>query len=779
MKFIEVFIQNNITKIDTIYTYSTDLDLEPGMRVIVPFGRGNSVKVALVLRILDDFNESYKVKKVIKQIDYSPIITEDLIKLGFYMNERYLTTFNQSFMPILPPGDFKTLKTEFKIVTENNLSDDEKNKLRNLNEQSKEFISTMIKRGIIKNNILVETKVGIKEQTFVKLKSDYINIISEKNEKLTDKQADIIKYLAQIDEIKQSELLKELKISNSPIKTLEKKNIISVFQKEVKRDFKDIKQYKNHNLNIEQVKAVDGILNGKNKFSLLHGMTGSGKTEVYLKISEEVIKQGGQVIVLVPEIGLTPQMIERFFGRFNGRVAVIHSKLSKGERYDAWRKIKNGEVDIVVGARSAVFAPFENLKLIIIDEEHDNSYRFHNALRYNTLEVAEKRVELVNGKLVLGSATPDVSTYFKVEQGEYNLLRLNKRAVQGASLPDIEIVDMRDELIRGNLSIFSESLRKNLINTMENKKQAILFLNRRGFSQFISCRSCGHVIKCDNCDISMTYHKSINKLRCHYCGITKPMPEVCPICGSKYIKQFGIGTQQVEEECKKLFPNKNIIRMDRDTTHKKDSYEKVYELMKNKEADILIGTQMLAKGLDFKDVTLVGVIAADLSLHISDYKSEENTFDLLTQVSGRAGRAKERGKVIIQTYSPDNYAIKHASKYDYLSFYKEEIEFRKEYGYPPFVEMINIYFASENNQYLEGFATDILLEIGKEISGYEVQHSRLIKMPKIQNIYKTKFTLKVEPRNIDKLSSSIKRVLNNNKNKSEKLNIYTDIEFVR
>lgn len=777
MKFVEVFIQNNISKIDTLYTYSTDLKLKPGMRVLVPFGKGNSTKVALVVRILNKFDGNYKVKKIIQQLDYAPIINDELIELGFYMSEKYLTSFNQSFSPILPPGDFKNVGIKLEVTDLEGLSELERNKLKDIENQSKDFINEMIKKGKLQSKIVVETESLIKKQIFIRLKEDYLNIIINNGEKLTDKQNEVIQYLSKNGQKKLSDLLKDLQISNSPIKTLEKKGLVILEQLEVKSEIKNSKEYKPHNLNLEQIKAVDGILNSKLNVSLLYGMTGSGKTEVYLKLSEEIIKKNGQVIVLVPEIGLTPQMIERFKGRFKEKVAVIHSKLSKAERYEQWRKIKNSEVDIVVGARSAVFAPFENLKLIIVDEEHDNSYRFHNALRYDTVEVAKKRMEMIKGKVVLGSATPDISTYYKAENGEYNLFKLNKRAVLGSTLPNIEVVDMREELVKGNLSIFSDNLRSKLDKTMNAGKQAILFLNRRGYSHFISCRSCGHVIKCDNCDVSMTYHKSINMLRCHYCGATKPVPSVCPNCGSKYIKQFGIGTQQVEEECNKLFPDKKVIRMDRDTTNRKDSYEKLYETMKNNKADILIGTQMLAKGLDFENVTLVGVIAADLSLYISEYKAEENTFDLLTQVAGRAGRSNVKGDVVIQTYSPDNYAVVNASNSDYESFYREEIENRKLYGYPPFSEMINMYFNSVNEDGLKNYAEEILYEIGEEINGFEVQYSRIINMPKIQNVYKVKFTLKVSNENVQRLSHIIKRVLN--KKKFKKFDIYTDIEFTR
>lgn len=776
MKYIDVFIKDNISIIDTIYTYQADFYVVPGMRVIVPFGKGNATKIAIVLRVYDLYEGTYSVKNAIRRIDDEPILTEDLIQLGYFMKERYLTSFNQSFLPILPPGDIKSVNTEYKVISDN-LTDSDMKAVFDINNQPNEVIKDLLNRKIIKKYYSINTEFGIKKQIYIRLSKNYLMQLAEKNIKLTKKQLSVIEFLVTNGEVKQSELLGKLQISNSPIKSLIEKKLVIAEEKEVEIQFRNTVDYLPPALNIEQINAIESVQGTKKLVTLLYGLTGSGKTEVYLKLAEETIKNKGQVIVLVPEIGLTPQMIERFVGRFKEKVAVIHSKLSRSERYEGWRRIKNSEVDIVIGARSAVFAPFENLKLIIIDEEHDNSYRFHDALRYDTFEVAKKRMELLNGKILLGSATPEISTYYKTKTGEYNLATLKKRAVKGSNIPNIEIVDMRNELIHGNTSIFSEKLKLKLEETMHNNNQAILFLNRRGYSHFVSCRTCGHVINCDNCDISMTYHKPINRLRCHYCGATKPVPKVCPVCGSKYIKQFGIGTQQVEEYCRQIFPDKIILRMDRDTTSKKDSYEEVYSNMKNNKADILIGTQMLAKGLDFENVTLVGVIAADLSLHVADYKAEETTFDLLTQVSGRAGRSEQSGDVIIQTYSPDNYAIKYAANNDYESFYEEEIKVRQAYLYPPFVEMVSVYFISDKNTKLDEYAYKVLQEIGREIVGYEVQYSRIITMPKVNNMYKVKFTLKVNANDIRKLSQTIKRVLN--KNKKEMNNVYTDIEFMR
>ena len=788
MKYVKLFIQNNISKIDILYTYkcSQSLNIEVGMRVVVPFGRGNKPKIAIVVEILEDFEETYKIKEFTEVLDFEPIINNDLINLGFWMVEKYLTTYNQAFSPILPPGDLKKIEKRAFIIDDYLPKDKEEeeflekiksdNLINNLDEKSKKILQKLRDDEVVKVKFKIVSVGGFKTQKMVKLTNDYLEKINLN--KLNEKQNQVVIYLEELDNSKRSDILKDLDISDSPIRTLEKNNIVEVYEDIVERNVYE-KNFKTkiHKLNSEQEIAVNGIINSNKTVSLLHGLTGSGKTEVYLKLAEDILNQNGQVIVLVPEIGLTPQMIERFKGRFKENVSVLHSRLSQGERFDQWQKIKNGEVNIVVGARSAVFAPFKNLKMIIIDEEHDSSYRFHNALRYDTRDVAIKRMKDLNGKVVLGSATPDILSYYKGKNNEYNLFELKNRAVKGASLPDTSIVDMREELVSGNLSIFSEKLRQEIEDKLNKNEQIILFLNRRGFSSFVSCRSCGHVIKCDNCDISMTYHKNMNILRCHYCGHTKRMVTKCPECGSKFIKQFGVGTQQVEEETLRLFPQARILRMDRDTMTSKDSYDDIYNSVKNKEIDILIGTQMLAKGLDFEDVTLVGVIAADLSLYISNYKANENTFELLTQVSGRAGRSDKKGSVVIQTYNPENYSINYAKESDYIGFYNEELKLRKIFDYPPFKEIITISFSSIDERFLDNIANKVLYEIGNEVLGYKVDYTNAMASPKIKNIYKVKFTLKTEPSNIGKLTSIIKRVLVNNGKILDKYKIYTDVEF--
>jgi primosomal protein N' (replication factor Y) len=401
----------------------------------------------------------------------------------------------------------------------------------------------------------------------------------------------------------------------------------------------------------------------------------------------------------VPEIALTPQMVERFKGRFGSNISVFHSRLSQGERFDEWFRVKEGKVKVAIGARSALFLPFEDLGLIVIDEEHEGSYKSDSNPKYHAREIAEIKSGLNGCKVVLGSATPSLESYYRAVAGEMELYTLKERA-DGANMPAIQVVDMREELKNNNRSIFSEELTKGIEVCLARKEQVILFLNRRGFSTFVSCRSCGYVYKCESCDISLTYHHGSGMLTCHYCGKSRKLDKLCPSCGSKYIKYFGIGTERLESEAKKQFPGARTLRMDFDTTRKKDSHESIYNSFKNQEADILIGTQMVAKGLDFKNVTLVGIIAADLSLNLPDFRSGERTFQLITQVSGRAGRGKKAGKVIVQTYSPDNYSIGYAVTGDYEGFFREEIEIRRLMDYPPFTEILSINMSSEQEELL-------------------------------------------------------------------------------
>ena len=778
--FADIFIENNFQKIDKLYTYIVKDDVQPGMRVLVNFGKSYRVGIVLFLHENYSGNHLEKLKEIHSVLDDEPIISEDLIKLGLWMKERYLIGYSKAFSPILPPGNLQRIKK--KILVEKyphgkDLEDlnsvDLSKYFEDLSDDEKILIKRLRTKGYIK--YIYDSLVTIKPKlvNYLKISKSF----DPKNlEGISEKQAQVFNFIKDKKDISRMDVMKDLDISYSPIKSLIKRNLIEEYKKEVNREPVE-NPYKTNKLalNDEQQEALKSIQETDKVVSLLHGLTGSGKTEVYLNLTSKVIEDGGQVIVLVPEIGLTPQMIERFKSWFRNEVAIIHSKLSAGERYDEYRKVLNDQVKVVVGVRSAVFVPFKNLKMIIVDEAHDSSYDFHDNLKYDTIEVAINRMK-DRGKVVLGSATPSVESFFYAKKGFYNLCQLKNRAKKGAFLPDTEIVDMRDELTMGNVSIFSRELKKAIEEKLNNKEQIILFLNRRGFSNFISCRSCGEVIKCDDCDISMTYHKAKNRLICHYCGKTKALPKLCPSCGSKFIKQFGVGTQRVEEEVKKFFPEARVLRMDRDTTGKKDSFNEFYEKIKNKEADVIIGTQMVSKGFDFEDVTLVGIVAADMSLYISDYKARERTFQLITQVSGRAGRASKKGKVIIQTYRPDSEIINYSAKGDYEDFYQYEIEERKTFLYPPYTKLIELEFSSYDENLTQVWAEKFLQQMSIDLKGMDIMVTKFIKMPRIKNINKTKFSLKVKPKDLGLLIEGLNRVINNSKIEDER-KIILNIEF--
>src|SRR5690625_1759295 len=491
--------------------------------------------------------------------------------------------------------------------------------------------------------------------------------------------------------IEQGKLFAELKINRGHVKTLLDKNILTEEKVEVYRDpYKDktFKRTTHLKLTEEQEKALKlidtNIQKENHEVILLHGVTGSGKTEVYLQAIDSVLQKGQEAIVLVPEISLTPQMVKRFKGRFGSKVAVLHSALSNGEKYDEWRRIHKKEVKVVVGARSAVFAPFENLGIIIIDEEHETTYKQEDQPRYHARDVAIQRGKTHQCPVVLGSATPTLESFARAKKDVYHLATLSKRT-NDKSMPEVEVIDMRAELHAGNRTMFSRSLKQKIQERIEKGEQTVLLLNRRGYSTFVMCRDCGHVKECPHCDIALTFHKKSNQLKCHYCSKEEPMPQTCPACESELIRYFGTGTQRVEESLTAEIPGATIIRMDVDTTRRKGAHEKLLNQFSNQEANILLGTQMIAKGLDFPNVTLVGVLSADSMLHLPDFRSSEKTFQLLTQVSGRAGRHDLPGEVVVQTYTPEHYSIELASTYDFYKFYEQEMSTRRTFRYPPYV----------------------------------------------------------------------------------------------
>lgn len=790
IRYGKVIIDNKASQLDRLFTYIIDEEfvniVEKGMRVIVPFGYGNKTIKALLVDIDTEFEGDYELKKIIDILDDKPIISSKLIELGIWIKKTYLATYISSFQPILPPGDYKEVKSFVNLKFDNPkyTSIEEKEIISYLvdkdmvplDELKKEmnipyinkYLDSLKHSGILETTIDIRTSIATKRTRWIRLKSSNIKLedLLKRVGNRAKKQLEIVRCIYEKKEIEANHILKELNTSLSVIRALEDKNIIDIFYKEVYRNpiNKEIPKYYKHNLNNDQKSVYDKITNSdKNKF-LIHGVTGSGKTEIYLQLVENMLGKGKDSIILVPEISLTPQTIDRFVGRFGYNVAILHSRLSQGERFDQWRRIKEGKVKIVVGARSAVFAPFSNLGLIVIDEEHDSSYKSSQNPKYNTIEVATKRIDIEKATLVLGTATPSIETYYKAINEKIELLELDSR-INDKAMPDVELVDMRNELNIGNRSMFSESLYNEIKNTLENKKQIILFLNRRGFSTFVSCRECGYVVKCKQCDISMTYYRHINKLRCHYCGDTEDVPTICPQCKSKYIRYFGVGTEQVENLTKKTFPEAKVVRMDRDTTSEKDSYEDILTNMKNKNIDILIGTQMIAKGLDFEDVTLVGIIAADTSINIPDYRAPENGFQLITQVAGRAGRGRYKGKVVLQTYNPEHYSILYGKKQDYKGFYNTEIALRKEFLYPPFVKLVNILFYGEDKYRIGNLSKKVYNIIGRtiyDIHGDEYRDYIIGPYPapleKIKNNYRYQILIKSREHELDILKKLIYKV---------------------
>lgn len=631
----KVLVEINNINVDKTFDYIVPFEyienIKIGMRVKVPFA--SRELEGFVLDLVNSTDDNYELKEIISIVDTEPILNNELLHLGQFMSKKYFSTLISCYQTMLP----KALKAQNK---------------------------TTINKKMIK----------------------YVELCSNSFPKLKPNQEKIVEYLRINGKVKKEEVNK---ISVSGVNTLIKNGIIiESLIEEYRLVTKDInKEKETFKLTVEQQEAKNKILSQtQSSVFLLHGVTGSGKTVVYMEIVEEMLNRGKDSIFLVPEISLTPQMVYHFKSRFGDEVAVLHSRLSEGEKYDEYRKIVEGKVHIVVGARSAVFAPFKNLGVIIIDEEHTTSYKQDNNPKYSAIEIAIERAKNNNAIVILGSATPSLETYARSIKGLYTLVELKHR-VNTNNLPLVEIVDMSKEKHRGN--IFSSRLITEVNKRLEEHEQIILLLNRRGYSSFITCSNCGYTAKCPHCDITLTYHKTSNTLRCHYCGYADKMNDICPSCGEKAIKTLGTGTEKVEEEIKKVF-NARVVRMDLDTTSKKGSHEKIITAFKNHEYDILLGTQMIAKGLDFSNVTLVGVINADTSLMIPNYRSNEYTFQLLMQTAGRSGRGEKKGSVIIQTFNPEHYAITLASKHDYIDFFKQEMEVRRKLSYPPYYYLIYI-----------------------------------------------------------------------------------------
>ncbi len=722
--YARVALNNPSYSVDRLFTYRIPEEMEEilsiGQRVFVPFGANNRKYEAIVVQVTEDAGEVKGIKKLSKLIDRQPVVSQEGFLLAHFIKERYLCTYYEALKLTMPPGLKALLREKAIYIAED--APDEKEPLlcllhrhkdgvyfADLEEQfpdARRLLEQYEKQGAIE--IVLEYKNSLQDK-FVRLVSltaepEEVETFLAQNKAKKRAQCRVLKILSDNSELELNDLLLFAGCTGKTVSLLEEQGFVTVDRVELFRNpyanmevcpSEKKKPTREQAVCIEEINRSTEMRDGQ--VFLLHGVTGSGKTEVYLQTIEAVIGIGRQAVMLVPEIALTPQMVEQFYRRFGNRVAVLHSGLTLNERYDQWKRIQKGKIDAVVGARSAIFAPLTNIGLIIVDEEHELSYKSEGYPRYDGVEIAAYRAKLHGASLILASATPGIVSYYRAQQGEYRLLTMKQRTNE-SPLPEVSVVDMKEELKQGNFSPFSQTLQEELRKNLERGEQSILFLNRRGYSTFVSCRMCGYVAKCPHCDISLTYHSNGNKLVCHYCDYTMSNPAVCPECGSVYIKRFGTGTQKIQEEVERLFPQAATLRMDVDTTRKKFAHEKILKQFREEGVDVLIGTQMVSKGLDFPKVTLAAVLAADAAMYIDDYRSYERAFSQITQVCGRAGRDSLQGRAVVQTYRPDNYVIETAREHDYEAFYENEIIFRKEMIYPPFCDIINIVAQSSEEQ---------------------------------------------------------------------------------
>jgi primosomal protein N' (replication factor Y) len=697
--------------------------LQVGMRVLVPF-KGRKV-TGFSIDLLDqppkDVEE--KLLEVEDLLDEAPLIVPLMLRFYRWISDYYLYPLGEVIKTGLPPG--LHLKSEpFLSLTERGMNSLTRGELHPTQEKVLKEIGRCGK-VLLKKILKYFPGEVSKSQLFSWKRRGLLNIQSgmegkevkpkfekmvqyeggEPTQRISKKQAEILNWIREKGEISSSELNKRFKSSSKSIQSLQGQGLVSVFRREVCRDLSvrsELKPYPKPELTSDQETALGEILTGirSKRFSpfLLYGVTGSGKTEIYLRAIEEVLAQGREAIVLVPEISLTPQLLSRFKDRFGENLALLHSGLGRGERHDQWRRIWKGEVKIAMGARSAIFAPFQNVGIIILDEEHDPSYKQEEKLKYHARDMAVVRAKQAEATLLLGSATPSLESFYNTEKGKFRLLNLPER-IEGKPLPGVEVVDVKKEE-----GLLSEKLKAALKKNIEDKKQSLLFLNRRGFANFILCPDCGLTFKCPNCSVTLTYHLKDRSLQCHYCDYRIPAPGDCPKCQGHRLQGMGIGTERLEQEIKLLFPEAQVERMDHDTTSRRRSHVQILKRLESGSTDILVGTQMIVKGHDFPNVTFVGVVSADTSLHFPDFRSSERTFQLLTQVAGRAGRGEAFGEVVIQTFNPDHYSILRAKDHDYIGFYQEEIQFRKALEYPPFSRMINFRLVGNSEKKTKGLA---------------------------------------------------------------------------
>lgn len=770
---VSVVIQNSTREYDKYYDYIVPERLssfiKPGIRVLVPFGKGNHLREAFVMQIKGK-SELRGLKEVSQVIDENPVLSLELIELSKYMRKRYICTYDMAIRCMLPTGLGLLFRQDAVLVSENTagLDNDEQIVIKELSKNGGKLpvdqLQKILDRPVMKmlNKLSEKQLIQIKNHIEMKVKAKTVKVayptieyeefqeLVQNNKIRNLNYMRIMEMLFEEKEIPVTEL-NALGFSSVTLKNMKKKGYITLSDLPVERnpfeelDIPETQPMEPTPCQREALNSISEVINANNfQEILLHGITGSGKTEVYLQAIGKVIGNGKNAIMLVPEIGLTPQAVRQFRGRFGDRVAVLHSRLSMGERYDQWCKINNGEIRVVIGARSAIFAPLENIGIIIIDEEHETSYKSDRTPKYDVRGIATFRCRYNNALLVYGSATPSVENYYRALTGRTKLVEMNERT-NNQPLPDIITVDMRDEVDKGVRNEFSSVLIQELIKNKKAGEQSIIFINRRGYSNFVLCKNCGYIVLCPYCNVSLTYHQAEQRLVCHYCSYATVKPSTCPVCKSDNIQLYGFGTQKIEEQIPSICPDLSVIRMDLDTTTGKHGHEKILDAFRNNQIDVMVGTQMIAKGHDFPEVTLVGILSADSLLGSGDYKATERTFQLITQASGRAGRAAKHGRVILQTFNPDNFSIQSAIKQDYKEFFNQEIALRKELRLPPFYQLGLIQVSSKNKD----LATRIIKEVHSDIIKNRSLNSQILvsdpapsPISKMRNQYRWRIVLK-------------------------------------
>ncbi|MDD7515987.1 primosomal protein N' [Ruminococcus flavefaciens] len=717
----ETAVSGTAYSFDMLFSYAvpekSEADIACGCRVLVPFGKGNKRRIGVVMKLSE--GDGRGLKKIVSLVDEEPVISEELLRLAFYVREHTFCTYFDAVKAMLPPAMSLSAKETFRLVKNftdiSSLSSEAVSLLdelsgtsgsKELNELIEKHIidkgrhipDELCDAGALESDNVFRQAVGDAAVRMVRLTDKYMS--APEGFELTPKQKKVADFLAEFGSAAVKEAAYMCGVTDAVVKRLCANGAAEEYEAEVLRKVEDYADEKRSPQDIvlsdEQQKAHDAVLaqlfERKPAVFLLHGVTGSGKTSVFEKLIDDTVKMGRQAMLLIPEIGLTPQILKRFRSLFGERVAVIHSGLSLGQRLDEYKRIKRGDADIVIGTRSAVFAPLSNIGLIIIDEEGERSYKSDSSPRYTTHDIAKQRCAYHNSALLLASATPSIESYYLAEKGAYRLLEMKER-YQNSPLPEVSIIDMNLEREAGNRTEFSRRLAEEISLNLKNGEQSILLLNRRGYHTIISCCDCYQPLYCPNCSIPLTYHKKNNKLMCHYCGYVSDPVEECPSCGSKHLKNMGFGTQKLEEELSTFFPTARILRMDADTTFSRYSYEKSFKDFREGKYDIMIGTQMIGKGLDFPDVTLVGVLSVDKALYAGDFRSYERTFSLITQVVGRGGRGERKGRAVLQTFIPEHYIMNLAAAQDYKGFYNEEIAIRRAMIFPPLCDMCIFCFA--------------------------------------------------------------------------------------